>query len=153
MIVVADLGELKVYMVESSEAINRQDSSQVSHSQQHGDYKESAILKSIKDINYIEPHLRVQDKVSDNKGRFGISSGERHNMKIEMKSRILKAISEDILKLVEENKPHQIYFAFPKETNKQIMEKFEPKVKEAIVKNITLNLTKTDQNMILSHFK
>jgi hypothetical protein len=163
LIIVADLGELKAYRMDKLEAVNRQDEAKVSHIVQRGDFKEARVLIPLKDINYIKAHGKLEDVVSDEAGRFkgGASTageatrgsyGERHNIDLENRKRLLKAIAEDIGELVKKEASHAWYLAFPHETTNQLLEHLDPEVKKTLANNITVDLTKTRQNEILSHF-
>jgi hypothetical protein len=163
LIIVADLGELKAYRMEKLEAVNRQDEAQVSHVVQRGDFKEALVLIPLEDINYIHAHKKLEEIVSDEAGRFKGSGsvageasrgsyGERHNIDLEIRKRLLKAIAEDIGELVKKEACRAWYLAFPQETTNQLMEKLDSEVKKTLANNITVDLTKTRQNEILSHF-
>lgn len=163
LIIVADLGDLKAYRMEKLEAVNRQDTTQTSHVVQRGDFKEALVLISLKDFSYIKAHKKLEDIVSDEAGRFkgaGVmageevrgSYGERHNIDLEIKKRLIKAIAEDIGELVENEAPRAWYLAFPQETTNQLLEALDPEVKKTLANNIKVDLTKIRQNEILSHF-
>ena len=153
MVIVANLGELKAFNVKRSEGVVENEM-KVSHS-----------LESLNDIDYIDPHKRVQDIVSDSAGRLGSSRdraeifgssrssiGENHNLETERKRRSTKDVASDINAIVENEKPRQLLLAFPQELNAQLLEGLTQETKNILTKNITSDLVKTKKDEILSHF-
>lgn len=157
IIVVGDLGQLKAYRVSKVTGHDRQESMQVSHAQHRGTEKTSNVLEMITDIDYIEPHKRNRDLVSDQMGQFGgrlgTSTGEPHNTGIEHEKRMLKSISDDIREIIEKESPETWYLAFPKETCKQLGDMLGPQISKTLKKSLPSNLTKVAKNKLLSHFE
>jgi hypothetical protein len=140
MVVVANLGELKVFNVKKNEGVVE------------NEMKVSHTLEPLNDIVYIDAHKRIQDIVSDSAGRLGNSTGENHNLKIERKRRSVKDVANDINAIVENEKPRQLLLAFPQESNAQLLEELTQETKNILVKNVTSDLVKTNRGEILSHF-
>ena len=151
IVIVADMGELKVFDVKINEG------------PVGNEMKVSYSLEALDDISYIDAHKRVQDIVSDSAGRLGgsvspnagksgRSIGEKHNLGIERKKRSVKDVANDINAIVEKEKPKQFLLAFPQESNAQLLDELTQETKNILAKNITSDLIKTNKGEILSHF-
>lgn len=154
MVVIADLGEMKAFAIKRHEGIV-ENKMKISHS-----------LEMLNYINYIDPRLSIRNVVRDSAGRFGSSRdrvgifgssvssiAEDHNLENERKRRSLKDVASDINAIVENEKPKQLWLAFPQESNAQLLEELTQETKKVLVKNITSNLTKTNTSKILSYFQ
>ncbi len=142
IIIVADLGHFKAYRITKEPF-------------------ESPRITLIESYNSIEGHGKLGNKLSDAAGRFGRGTGknnvakgtgERHNIEMEIKKRLIKMISKDIEALIVSEKCEKWYLAAGEKINRQIIENLKPTVKAKLDKNITANLTKIDKSEILSHF-
>ncbi len=140
LVILADLGELKVYRVKKSEAILS------------NEMKESYALDLIQDLGYIDAHQKVSDLVSDSKGSFGGSNTDEHNLEIERKKRSLKEIAKDINSVIEHEKPKQLFLAFSGDSLSQLVEQLNQNTKAILTKTVASNLVKTDKSKVLSHF-
>jgi len=142
IIIVADLGHFKAYEVSRNPM-------------------ESPRIELKKSYDIIEAHGRLGDKLSDGAGRFGMTGGKKgikgygepHNMKLEMKRKLIKQISKEINELIKKTKPSRWHLAASKGINKQIIENLEPSVRERLDKNISADLTKKHKSEILDYFK
>jgi protein required for attachment to host cells len=141
IVIVADLGELKVYKVKMSEA-------SVSN-----EIKKSYALENINGIAYIDAHKKISESVSDSAGNFAGSIGEDYNRENERKKRSLKEVANDINAIVENEKPKQLFLAFPQESLSKLLDILSQNTKTVLTKTVSSNLVKTDKNKILSHFK
>ncbi len=153
MVIVADLGELKVFNVKKNEGVVNKE------------MKVSYSLEMLHYINYIDPHLSVRNVVRDSAGRFGSSRdraglvgssvgsyAENLNLKTERKKRSVEDVATDINTIVENEKPKQIWLAFPKESNVQLLDQLTQETKNVLVKNVTSDLINTNTAEILSYF-
>jgi len=140
LVIVADLGELKAYSIEEHEGVV------------NGEIKISHSLKLLNDENFIEGRKKVGEVVSDQAGRFGQGNPENHNLESEKEHRTIKEIAADIDIIVNAIKPEQLFLAFPKEHNQELLNMLSESSKAVLTKNITSDLVKTDKNKILSHF-
>jgi hypothetical protein len=140
IVIVADLGELKAYEVHKNEGIVGNEI-KISHS-----------LEMINDENFIEGRKKISELMSDNTGRMIHDTLDEHNAIEEQENRTLKDIAQNIEAIVTQIKPKQVLLAFPKEHNHQLMNILNKSVQLLIVKNLPLDLVKTDKNKILSHF-
>ncbi len=157
IIVIGDLGHLKVYRVVDVVEESGHETSEVSHMKHHGIQKESITLESITDIDYIEPRKKENELKSDQMGRFaagsGASTGEKHNMKLEQDKQTLKAISEDIKTIIERESPPSWYLAFSKDTCNELESILDSGIKKTLEKVVPQNLTKIAKDKVLSHFE
>lgn len=142
LIIVADLGELKVYKPVKHEAImNGGHELKVSYS-----------LELLNDLDYIATHKKISDIVSDKAGNFKGGNIEDNKLEDAIEKRTLKDVANDIDSIVTNEKPKQIFLAFPKEMHPSLMDELSAGTKEIITKNLQANLVKEDKNKLLSHF-
>ena len=142
LIVVADLGELKVYKPVKHEAIvNKGHELKVSWS-----------LELLTDLDYIATHKKISEIVSDKAGNFKHGNVEDNKVEDMIEKRTLRDVANDIEKIVENEQPKQLFLAFPKEHHPQLMEELSDSVKALIKKDLAANLVKEDKNKILDHF-
>lgn len=163
IVVVADLGELKAYRVDELIGMDRHESTEVSHIQHLGTEKEATVLELVAHINYLEPHGKSADHVSDQAGRFGENRGaslgethemgEAHNTALERDRRTLKAISEDIRTIIEKESPRAWYLAFPKDKHNKLGEMLSEEIRKTLRKSVPSDLTKMKTSELLSHFE
>ncbi len=142
LIVVADLGELKVYKPVKHEAIVNG-----GH-----DLKISWSLELLTDLDYIATHKKISDIVSDKAGNFKGVNVEDNKVEDEIEKRTLKDVAADIESVVEHEKPKKLFLAFPKEMHPSLMEELSAETKAIITKNLQADLVKEDKNKLLAHF-
>ena len=140
VVIVADLGELKAYSVEQHEGVVGNDI-RVSHS-----------LTLLNDEVFIEGRKKIGEVMSDSIGRIKHGTLENSHLQSEREQRTLKEIAEDIESVVKHTKCTQLFLAFPKEHNNELLNALGEASKAVLKKNITSDLVKTDKNKILSHF-
>lgn len=140
IVIVADLGELKAFEIKKNEGIINNEV-KISHS-----------LEIINDENFIEGRKKMSELMSDNTGRMGHDTLEEHNAIEEKENRTLREIAQNIEVIIEQVKPKQIFLAFPKEHNHQLFDLLNKSVQAIIVKNLPLDLVKSEKNRILEHF-
>lgn len=141
LIIVANLGELKAFNVERHEAIVGNEM-KISHS-----------LEVINNENFIEGKKKLSEILSDSSGRFVNDTLEDHDLKIEIENRIMREIAQDIENIIKNIRPKQLFLAFPKEHNHELINELGDETKAVLVKNITSDLVKTDKEKILSFFE
>ncbi len=142
LIIVADLGELKIYRPIKHEAI-------VNNGH---DLKVSYSLELLTDLDYIATHKKISDIVSDKAGNFKGGNVEDNKIEDELEKRTLKDVANDIDNIAKNEQPKEIFLAFPKEMHPGLMEALSPETKAIISKNLQANLVKEDKNRLLSHF-
>ena len=140
IVIVADLGELKAFNVETHEGIVENEM-KISHS-----------LKLINDENFISGRKKLGEVLSDSSGNFKNETFEDHNIKTERENRTIKDIAQEIEIIVKEMQPNKLFLAFPKEHNNELTAKLGQETKAVLTKNITSDLVKTNKDKLLDHF-
>ncbi len=143
LIIIADLGELKVYKPVKHEAIVNG-----GH-----DLKISWSLELLTDLDYIAAHKKISEIVSDKAGNFKGVNVEDNKIEDTLEKRSIADVAADIARIAEHEHPGQIFLAFPKEHHPQLMEALSPEVKAKITRDLAANLVKEDKNKILDHFQ
>ena len=141
VVIVADLGELKAYRAEQHEGVVGNEM-KVSHS-----------LTLVNDESFIEGRKKLGEVMSDSIGKVGHGTLESPHLQSEREKRTIKDIAADIEAVVAHINPVQLFLAFPKEHNHELLNALGEKSKAVLKKNITSDLVKTDKNKILSHFE
>ncbi len=143
LIIIADLGELKVYKPVKHEAIVNG-----GH-----DLKISWSLELLTDLDYIASHKKISDIVSDKAGNFKGGNVEDNKLEDTLEKRSISDVAEDITRIAEHENPKQIFLAFPKEHHPQLMGALPQEVKAKITRDLAANLVKEEKNRILDHFQ
>ncbi len=106
-----------------------------------------------------DAHDKLVDKVSDLSGRFGrgtassgMSDGERHNIQLEQRKRLVRRLAERLNKLAGPPEVERCLLAVSKEINHLLVDELDSHVKAKIFKNLPADLTKLERSEILRHF-
>jgi protein required for attachment to host cells len=144
LLVVADLGGYKAYNLENNQQYR------------------SPRLQLVEEFDNSAAHDRLVDTVSDLSGRFprgtaaktggAMSDGERHNIELESRKRLVRKMAQRLNVLARDEKVERCFLAASKEINGQLMDELEPVVRGKIAKNIPADLTKLDRTQIRSRF-
>lgn len=134
LIIVADMGELKSYKVQWIAETNRYH------------------LELTNDIDYIEGRETRSESLSDDRGRFGHSSGDDHGSEHEVEQRLVHQIADDISALLVDAPEGSCYLAFPAKHHKELTAALSEMDQKALSKNIAAGLVKCPVEDILSHF-
>jgi len=140
IIIVGNLGEVKVYKVNKYERTIK------------GELKVNYNLEMLNAIDYIDSHKKLQDIVTDQAGRFRDNIGEEHELENERKRRVLKEIAEDIDTINTKLNPTRVFLSFTKEYMPKLLDELSEKSKQVINKTIPSDLVKTPRDKILEHF-
>ena len=141
IVVVASLGELKIYYVKKIENIV------------DDELKVSYNLELLKGMDFIDQHERISEIVSDQAGNFnGGTNDDADNLLIEEKKKIIKKIAKEIDDIAKSREPKQLMLAFDKELSEELMDHLDTKTKDLLTKVIYKDLVNTDKNKILSYF-
>jgi hypothetical protein len=108
-------------------------------------------------------HGKIVEKVTDMAGRYhqaagagngsaGASNGERHNMDLEFRKRLIRQMAGKLNAIGRAADVERCYLAASLEINRQLLEELEPGVRAKIEKNICADLTKVGRSEILGHF-
>lgn len=119
-------------------------------------------LELLQNIENLETHQQLGERVSDQQGNFqGVSasglinasgSGEDHNIELEKERRRLKEIAKQISSTLQEHSHTSWYFAAPKAINNQIVELLDPAIVKSMRVNLHADLTKIPTDQLLEHF-
>ena len=146
LIVVADLGTFKAYKLDKN------------------GFHSHPRLELIETFNTVEAHGKLTDKVTDQAGQFpkgqgipgvigDMSNGERHNIQLEQRKRLVKQLAERLESLVRPDTVESCYFAASREYNQQILDVLDHRVRSKIERNVPSNLTKIDKSDLMKHFE
>ncbi len=133
-IIVADMGELKSYRIKWLE--------------ESGRYH----LELQYDLDYTEGHQHIGDSISDDRGRFGHAAGDDHGLENENIQRLIHHIANDISAFLSDIPAESCYLAFPPKHHKELTDALTETAKEALAKNIAVDLIKCPTEELLSHF-
>lgn len=141
LIIVTDLGLLKAYRLEATE-------------------KGTPHLELLEKTKIEEAHHRLVEKVTDFSGRhvsptakkWGAPLSDDHNLKLEFKRRLTRAIADHIERLVKANRGTTCCLAAHKEINYLIMDALPEKVRARIGTNLARDLVKAARKELLKIF-
>lgn len=143
MIVVANLGHLKIYRVLETPTRGRK-------------------LELIEEMEFPEAHGHFLDKVTDMAGRFRISTGvgtgtavargEALTAELEIQRRLVKLVAEKIESALLTERPERWHFAAAPEIHAAILGELDPDLSRRIVRSVHADLTKVPPSEVLSHF-
>lgn len=140
LVVVTDLGLLRAYR------LNRNETGTTPR------------LEPVHEVELSDAHRKLTEILSDQAGRFGSSgpagaaSGERHNIELEHRRRLIKQLAEHLAALLRAGDVDTCYFAASKEINHKILELLPHDVRNKITKNIPADLTKLSKADLLARF-
>ena len=144
LVVVADLACFKAFLLDN-----------------HSNRTPRLVL--VEQFDNADAHGKLVDKVTDLSGRFprgtgrsgeggAMSDGERHNIELEKRKRLVRALGRRLNTLAREPEVERCFLAASREINHQLVEELEPQVRAKILKNIPADLTKMERPEILRHF-
>jgi hypothetical protein len=81
-----------------------------------------------------------------------MSNGERHNMHLEQRRRLIKQLAQRMNELLGNGQFDECYFAAHSEINNQFLEALEHSVRGKISRNIPSNLTRLPKAELIDHF-
>ena len=120
-------------------------------------------LELVEEFNNADAHDKLVDKVSDSSGRFprsggaangrgAMSDGERHNIELEARKRLVRRLAQRLNALLRSKDVERCLLAASREINHQVLEELEPQARAKIQKNPPADLTKLERAEILRHF-
>ncbi len=140
VIIVADLGELKAYKTVKHEDIY------------NNELKINYSLELIDAEDFIEGRKKLHELKSDANGRRNHGTIEELNVEETIEKRTLKEVAQDINTIVQQTNPKSLFLAFPKESNKELIENLSQETKAVLKKNLERDLVKADKEKILAYF-
>jgi len=142
LVVVADLACYKAYKIDGDQA----------HSKPR--------LELLEEYENADAHGKIVDKVTDLAGRFprgsspgAMSDGERHNMTLEMRKRLVRQLAQRLSALAGDKTIERCLLAASLEINRQLVEELQPDVRAKIQKNLVADLTKVERAELLRYFE
>ncbi len=141
LLIVTDLGSFKAYTVDNSRM----------HT--------TARLELIEHFNPEQPHRKMADKLSDLAGRYraqvgkgSTSIGERHNIKLEERKRLIRQLAKRLNVLIGDGDVDSCYLAASKGIDQQILGALSPVAHAKIKRNLPVDLIKTSKEKLLGYF-
>jgi len=147
LVIIASLGEIKAYRANprTPEA-------------EAGLKPNEVKLDLIRDVDIIEAHKRVSDLITDTTGTVNkagflnrAASGEKHTLKEEIYKEVIKAVAEDIDRLIEEENKTKVFLSLPKSVANDILPLI--KNKDKIFRVVQKDLLKVNKNKLIEEFK
>jgi hypothetical protein len=120
-------------------------------------------LEPLETFENPDAHGKIVEKVTDMAGRYrqsgdakngsvGASNGERHNMDLEFRKRLIRQMAGKLNAIGRAADVERCYLAASLEINRPLLDELEPGVRSKIEKNICADLTKMGRAEILGHF-
>lgn len=81
-----------------------------------------------------------------------MSDGERHNIELETRKRLVRQLAERLNLLARSEDIERCFLAASREINHPLMEALEPPVRAKVAKNVPADLTKVQRTEILRYF-
>ena len=140
LVVVADLGSIKAYRLEANKP------------------QSTPRLELIEEINLTAtqtslPMMELSGGYrSPMMAKSTASSGERHNIELERKRRLIKQVAQFITALLRRDSSESCYFAASKEISHQVLAELPPESRLKIEKIIACDLIKAEKVDLLRRF-
>ena len=141
LLVVTDLGSFKAYRLEANN--------------QHSTPR----LQLIEEFNLVEAHGKLSDRLNvagrhhaPALGKWATPWGERHNIELEKKRRLVKQVAHALTDLLRREAVDGCYLAAGKEINHQILAELPREARARIEKIVPCDLTKAEKADVLRHF-
>ena len=144
LVIVTDRGSLKAYKV--NETPTRGPS-----------------LQLVQAFDITDAHGRLADKVTDMAGRFPVGDGgngwhmngvaERTQLETETQRRICRQLTDEIVKIVKEDKGAGWSFAAPAAIHGMIVDLLPAGARDRIVEHVKADLVKIEPAKLPSHFR
>jgi hypothetical protein len=145
LVVVTDLGCFKAFRLENPHP------------------NQTPRLELVEEFNSADAHGKLVDKVTDLSGRFPrsvgaantrgpMSDGERHNIELESRKRLVRRLAQRLNALARSPEVERCLLAASLEINRQLLEELEPPVRAKVEKSISVDLTKLERADILGYF-
>ena len=142
---VADLGCLKAFKLDN------------------GDSNHTPRLEPLEEFSQPEAHGRIVEEVTDMSGRFrrgttksnaagGMSDGERHNMGLEKRKRLVRNLAGRVNRLAKDPAIERCWMAASREISHPLLEQLDPDVRAKVQTVIAADLTKLGRSEILKRF-
>jgi protein required for attachment to host cells len=153
LVIVADLGEMKVYRAEPRDL------------EAEAGLKPSHVKLDLIDAkDYVVSHWKVSEVVTDQAGQFKGGSqgrgsftqgsiGERHELEKQLEESVIQAIATDISEAVSAHRPAKWFLALPEAIYDRVVGLLKPEVQDKLFKGLKKDLVKTDKNRLIEMFQ
>lgn len=144
IIIVADSGSLKAYRISETSTVHKRKA------------------EVIKQVRYEAAHKKLSDTLSDRAGRFrgsgdarsnAKSSGEAHNLKTELKKKVVKHLAHDIEGVIGNSPAEFYYVSMPKTIHNAVLDELRTSTRKRITKDISADLIKEPLDKVRIRFK
>lgn len=142
LVVVTDLGCLKAFRLDENQ------------------FNSTPRLELLEHFENNGAHERLVEQVSDQGGRFprsgangGMSDGERHNIELERRRRLIKTLAHRLNQLMRAPDVERCYLAASREMLHPLLDELEPQARGKITRNVSADLTKVEKADLLRHFR
>jgi hypothetical protein len=143
LVVVADLGSFKAYKLEANNL----------HS--------TPRLELTEEINLMDASGRTLERTNESSsrehapvmGKWATPWGERHNIELERKRRLVKQLANALTALLRRDSADGCYLAASKEISHQILAELPREARARIEKIVASDLTKAEKVDLLRHFE
>ncbi len=148
LVITASLGEMKIYKANPRDL-----------EAEAGLKPQNVKLDVINAFDYVEAHMRLQDITTDEPGQFKgdansmRSHGEPHNLEAKLEEDVIRAIADDINKVVKEENPPKVFLAIAEPIFDRVYSKLDKDVQNKIFRSLKKDLTKKDRNELIEEFK
>jgi len=117
-------------------------------------------LELLDEIHIEDAHRRVQDGVTDFAGRragstrssSGAPMGDAHNLKLELRRRLVKQIAGHIARLIRHSQEETVWLAAPREINHLILDELPLNLRPRVEVNLACDLVKSEKGELLESF-
>lgn len=144
VIIVADSGTLKAYRIAETSTLHRRKA------------------ELVKQIRYEAAHRKLSDTLTDRAGRFrgsgdarsaSKSFGEAHNLKSELKKKIVEHLAHDIEGVISHTPAEFYYISLPKPIHNIVLDEMKASLRKKITKDLAADLIKEPVDKIRARFK
>ncbi len=156
LIIVGNLGELKIYKVKKELDISAKDDFHTSHKHHKGTIVEHLEFNELCDEAFIDAHKKISELVTDKQGHFegafGGESGDGPKITLEIEDRLIKLISDHINKVLKNEEYKSWFFAFEKEQFGRVLNLIDDQFKSKLEKSLEENLVKKSPQELVEAF-
>jgi hypothetical protein len=146
LVVVTDLGGFKAFRLDDTQ------------------WQATPRLELVAEFRNPDAHERLVDSVTDLSGRFprngsgpkvarAMSDGERHNVQLEHRRRLIRQIARRLNPLLRSDEVERCFLAASREINHPLLAELEAGARARIARNIPADLTKVGKAELLGRFQ
>ena len=156
LLIVGNLGELKIYKVKYELDISAKDDFHTSHKHHKGKIVEHLSFNELCDEAFVDAHKKIRDIVTDKQGHFegvfGGESGDGPKLDVEIENRLIDLISKHINSVLAKESYDKWFFAFNKEHFGRVFNEIDDSFKAKLEKSLEENLVQKAPEEIVEEF-